>query len=121
MFILKVVLDVLPDSGHVHADDGTKGLDFAIVSLDEGNVWDGADAEPASEGVAVINVDLDEGDVGVLGSDLWKLLDEALAWAAPWGEEIDNDESSSSGNSALKIIIGIGSHEKKVVWMIRHF
>lgn len=118
---LGVLLDVLFDSSHVETDNGVKDLDVIALSLDEGNVWDGADAELASKRMAVVDVDLDEGDVGVLSSDLWKLLNEALAWAAPWGEEIDDNETGSPDNSALKIVIGIGTHEKKVAWMIRHF
>lgn len=111
------LLDVLLDGSDVEADDGGELLDVA-VALAEEDVWDGAHAELASEFTAVLDVDLDEQNLRVLISELWKLTDEPLAWSAPGGEEVDNDKAAVVVDPGLEIVIRVGALDEEVAWVI---
>jgi hypothetical protein len=63
---------------------------LAILEDDEG--WHGADAELLGDFWDVVNVDLDEVDVGELLGELDDDWGDGLAWAAPGGEGIKDDD-----------------------------
>ena len=115
---LSKLADVLLDATKIEADHCSKLLNIAVGEFGEAHVWNGAHAEHRGKLLALLNVALDESDLWILGSKLWKLSNEPLARSTPWSEEIEHAKAAGSLNLLLKVLVGVCSHDLEVSWCV---
>lgn len=96
-----MLLDGGLESGNVGTDDLSDAL-AVLVDVEGGH---GADANLGGDVGQLVDVDLVEGDVGVLLAELLDLGGDGLAGTAPGGEEVDHGDALAGLLGELRLAV----------------
>lgn len=93
------------DRAHVETNNLLELINIAALALDKVEVRDRANTELSGKSLAVVDVDLDERHVRELRGELRQFRYKALARAAPWGEEVEDEQVRRSRDPGLQVVV----------------